>query len=420
MISEQQNHSSSAMSRTGALFGVRVLDLSRVLAGPYCTQILSDHGAEVIKVEPPAGDETRAWGPPFEGDHTGYYRGVNRNKRSIALDLSREVGREVVMRMMDWADVVVENFKIGTMERWGLGYEAMLRARFPRLVYCRISGFGATGPLGGAPGYDAVVQAMSGLMSINGDPHSGPTRIGVPMVDLTTGLNAVIGILLALVERQRSGLGQFIDMTLYDTALSLVHPHAANWFMNGRTPQLQGSGHPNIVPYDKFRTRTGEMFLGVGNDGQFRKFCVLLAAPELASDSRFATNGQRSEHREALRRIIEGLLAEREVEPLCRALLEAGIPAGPVHPVPVALEHPHTAERGMVVEPAPGQRGIGVPVKLSRTPGGPQRGAPGCGEHSREILAAFGYSDADCEALVRQDVVRDPAAPAVAAGAVPR
>lgn len=396
----------SAPAAAGALSGVRVLDLSRVLAGPYCTQILSDHGAEVIKVEPPAGDETRAWGPPFEDDSTGYFRGVNRNKRSIVLDLSTEAGREVVLRMLDWADVVVENFKIGTMERWQLDYELTLKSRFPRLVYCRISGFGADGPLGGAPGYDAVVQAMSGLMSINGDPQSGPTRIGVPMVDLTTGLNAVIGILLALVERQRSGLGQFIDMTLYDTALSLVHPHAANWFMSGRTPELQGSGHPNIVPYDKFKTRTGEMFLGVGNDGQFRKFCTLLGASAIADDPRFASNARRSAHRDELRQIIEELLAEQEAEPLCKALLEAGIPAGPVHSVPAALNHPHTAERQMVVEPASGQSGTGIPVKLSRTPGATQRGAPSCGEHSREILAAFGYDAADCDDLVRRGVVR--------------
>jgi crotonobetainyl-CoA:carnitine CoA-transferase CaiB-like acyl-CoA transferase len=389
-----------------ALSGIQVVDLSRVLAGPYCTQILSDHGADVIKVEPPGGDETRTWGPPFEADSTGYYRGVNRNKRSICLDLSTVPGREVLSRMLIDADIVVENFKIGTMQRWGLGYEEVLRARFPKLIYCRISGFGAAGPLGGAPGYDAVVQAMSGLMSINGDPHSGPTRIGVPMVDLTTGLNAVIGILLALTERQRSGLGQFIDLALYDTALSLLHPHAANWFMNGRTPHLQGSGHPNIVPYDKFRTRTGEMFLGVGNDGQFRKFCSMVGAPELADDPRFASNGQRSLNRDELRAIIERLLAGRELDSLCRGLLDAGVPAGPVNSVPDALNHPQTAERHMIVELGRGQRGTGVPVKLSRTPGAPQGVAPRCGEHTREILQTLGYSQSECGNLEERNIVR--------------
>jgi crotonobetainyl-CoA:carnitine CoA-transferase CaiB-like acyl-CoA transferase len=401
------NSQDQATPAAGALVDLKVVDLSRVLAGPYCTQILSDHGADVIKVEPPDGDETRTWGPPFEGDGTGYYRGVNRNKRSIVLDLSKEPARAVLLRMLSDADILVENFKIGTMERWGLGYDELLRDRFPKLIYCRISGFGAAGPFGGAPGYDAVVQAMSGLMSINGDPRTGPTRIGVPMVDLTTGLNAVIGVLLALNERHRSGRGQFIDLTLYDTALSLLHPHAANWFMNGRAPQLQGSGHPNIVPYDKFQTRTGEMFLGVGNDSQFRKFCAVVGASELADDPRFKSNGQRSENREALRGIIEAMVGEREVEPLCRALLEVGVPAGPVNDVPVALNHPHTAQREMVVSPAPGQRGTGIPVKLQRTPGAPSRGAPRCGEHTAEILESLGYTSSERAALAALDAVRD-------------
>jgi len=205
---------SSLKSSAGALAGIRVVDLSRVLGGPYCTQILSDHGAGVLKVEPPMGDETRTWGPPFVEGTASYFLGVNRNKQDIALDLSRPEGREAVLRLLADADVLVENFKTGTMEKWGLGFEDVLRVRFPRLIHCRVSGFGADGPLGGAPGYDAVAQAMGGLMSINGDPASGPTRIGIPIVDMTTGLNAVIGILLALAERQRSGLGQFVEATL--------------------------------------------------------------------------------------------------------------------------------------------------------------------------------------------------------------
>lgn len=394
----------------GALAGVKVVDLSRVLAGPYCTQILSDHGAEVIKVEPPAGDETRAWGPPFAGDGTGYYRGVNRNKRGMVLDLSRPRGREVLMRLLDDADVLVENFKIGTMQRWELDYESVLRPRFPRLVYCRISGFGSDGPLGGAPGYDAVAQAMAGLMSINGDPQSGPTRVGVPIVDLATGLNSVIGILLALAERQRSGLGQFVDATLYDTTVSLLHPHAANFFLNGLTPALQGSGHPNIVPYDKFRTRTGEMFLGIGNDGQFRKFCEFVGAPELAMDLRFVSNGSRSQHRVELRGIIEKLLAERDVEALCAALLDAGVPAGPVNPIPVVMEHPHTRHRDMVVDLAEGHRATGVPVKLSRTPGSVKAPPPALGQHTRELLSELGLAAEEIEALLAQGVVREASA----------
>jgi len=388
----------------GALAGLRVVDLSRVLGGPYCTQILSDHGASVLKVEPPTGDETRTWGPPFVGATASYFLGVNRNKRDIALDLSHPDGREVVFRLLADADVLVENFKTGTMEKWGLGYEAVLRERVPRLIHCRVSGFGADGPLGGAPGYDAVAQAIGGLMSVNGDPASGPTRIGIPIVDMATGLNAVIGILLALADRQRSGLGQFVDATLFDTAVCLLHPHAANWFVNGQVPALVGSGHPNVVPYDKFQTRTGEVFLGIGNDGQFRKFCTLVGAPELAADARYASNGERNRNRIALRASIETLLAPRDAAELCEALLKAGVPAGPVNLLPQVLEHPHTLHREMVVEFGNGQRGLGIPVKLSRTPGVVRTPAPELGQHTREVLLALGYSMTQVDSLIEQGI----------------
>ena len=390
----------------GALAGLKVVDLSRVLAGPHCTQILSDHGASVIKVEPPIGDETRTWGPPFVDGTASYFIGINRNKRDLVLDLSCDEGREVLLRLLADADVLVENFRTGTMEKWGLGYEAVLRARFPRLIHCRISGFGSDGPLGGAPGYDAVVQAMSGVLSINGDPASGGTRVGIALVDLATGLNSVIGILLAMAERQRSGLGQFVDLTLYDTALSLLHPHAANWFVDGQTPQRVGNGHLNVVPYDKFTTLDGEVFLGVGNNGQFRQLCRHLGTPELADDVRFATNGDRVRNRQALRAIIEKHLAGCDREALCDALLQAGVPAGPVRSVPEAFEHPHTAHRGMRVNLSADQTGTGVPVKLSRTPGSARSPAPRLGQHSREILAELGYSAEQVQALVGQGVVR--------------
>jgi formyl-CoA transferase len=393
-------------ARGGAVGGLKVLDLSRVLGGPFCTQILSDHGADVIKVEPPGGDETRGWGPPFIGDMASYFIGANRNKRDIVLDLSQSEGRDIVLRLLAEADVLVENFKTGTMEKWGLGYEGVLREKFPRLIHCRVSGFGADGPLGGAPGYDAVVQAVGGLMSINGDPASGPTRIGLPIVDLASGLNAVIGILLALSERQRSGLGQFIDITLFDTAVSLLHPHAANWFLNGQPPRLVGSGHPNIVPYDKFMTRTGEIFLGIGNDGQFRKFCEFIGARELAADPRYATNGERNRHRAQLRASIEALLADRDGASLCEALLKAGVPAGPVNALPEVLQHPHTRHRDMVVELDNGQRVLGVPVKLSRTPGAVAGPAPGLGQHTREVLAGAGCSPAEIEGLLLRGIVQ--------------
>ncbi|MBN9507975.1 MAG: CoA transferase, partial [Alphaproteobacteria bacterium] len=220
----------------GALAGVKVIDLTRVLGGPYCTMILADHGADVIKIEPPQGDEVRDWGPPFDGEDASYFLGVNRSKRALALDIGKPEGRAVLLRLLEGADVLVENFKPGSMEKWGLGHAETLAPRFPGLVHCRVSGFGAEGPLGGLPGYDAALQAMTGLMSINGDPSTGPLRIGCPVVDLATGLYSAIAILMALYERGSSGRGQFLDMTLHDCGMALLHPQAANFFLNGRRP----------------------------------------------------------------------------------------------------------------------------------------------------------------------------------------
>ena len=242
----------SSAAAPGAMTGLRVIDLTRVLGGPYCTQILADHGADVIKVEPPAGDEVRDWGPPFHEEDAAYFVGINRNKRSIGLDLASEGGRAVLLKMLETADVLIENFKPGTLDKWGIGND-VLRAKFPKLVHCRISGFGADGPRGGNPGYDAIIQAMTGMIAATGSPESGPMRIGVPVVDITTGLYAAIGILMALSERQRSGLGQFLETTLYETGLAIMHPHAANYFMHGKPPGLTGNEHPNLVPYAIFR-----------------------------------------------------------------------------------------------------------------------------------------------------------------------
>ncbi len=391
----------------GALSGIKIVDLSRVLAGPLCTQILSDHGASVIKIEPTGGDETRAWGPPFLDETGAYFIGINRNKRDLVLDFTRPEAREVLLRLLEDADVLIENFKTGTLDKWGLGYETVLKARFPRLIYARISGFGDDGPLGGLPGYDAVLQAMCGIMSINGDPATGRTRIGISIVDMATGLNAVIGILLAMAERTRSGRGQAVELTLYDTALSLLHPHAANWFMDGHEPQLVGSGHLTIVPYDKFGVRDGqEIFIGIGNDGQFRKFCEYVGLESVANDPRFRSNGQRSVHRAELRPLLEAALAERDAAALCEDLLRAGVPAGPVRSVPEAFEHPHTAHRQMRVELGPDQSGTGVPIKLSLTPGRARTPAPRKGQHSREVLAELGYSASEITALVESAAVK--------------
>jgi crotonobetainyl-CoA:carnitine CoA-transferase CaiB-like acyl-CoA transferase len=352
--------------RPGSLQGVRVIDLSRVLGGPYCGQILADHGADVLKIEPPQGDETRTWGPPFENGVGSYYIGLNRNKRGMRMDLTQPAEREKLMSLLDDADVLLENFKTGTMEKWGMGYD-VLKACFPRLIHCRVSGYGADGPLGGLPGYDAAIQALSGIMSVNGEAGGEPLRVGLPVVDMVTGLNAALGVLMALQERHRSGLGQFVESTLYDSGLSLLHPHAANWFGDGRIPGLTGNAHPNIYPYDAFPTATEPIFLAVGNNRQFEQLCGVLKDPALAQDERFNSAGGRSVHRAQLRDQLCRLLADQACEPLVRQLSDQGVPCAPILNVPQALQHPHTQHRGMVVS-LPGYRGMGSPIKLSRTP----------------------------------------------------
>ena len=361
-----------------ALTGLTVIDLTRVLGGPYCTMILADHGAKVIKIEPPRGDEVRDWGPPFLDRPDGsrdasYFLGANRNKRAIALDLGREEGRAVLRRLLAEADALVENFRPGTMEKWGLGRDA-LAGLFPRLVHCRITGFGEDGPLGGLPGYDAVVQGMSGLASVNGKPGDEPVRMGVPIVDMGTGLYAAIGILMALHERTRSGRGQFIDMTLHDSALALLHPAAANYLLSGKRPAPTGNAHPNIAPYETFSTATCDIFIAAGNDGQFRKLCSLLGAPALAEDPRFLRNADRNANRPALKAELEALLAAQDGTEIAVTLIRAGVPAGAMTPVDAALGTEHTAHRHMIAD-FDAIRTLGTPIKLARTPGGPETGA---------------------------------------------
>ncbi|WP_304304749.1 CaiB/BaiF CoA-transferase family protein [Pseudacidovorax intermedius] len=354
-------------SQPGALAGIRVLDLSRILGGPYCGQILGDHGADVLKVEPPGGDDTRTWGPPFRDGVASYYHGLNRNKRIQHLDLTTAGDRERLLALVAAADVLIENFKTGTMERWGIG-QAELSQRFPRLVWCRVTGFGSDGPLGALPGYDAAVQAMTGIMSINGEADGGPLRVGLPVVDMVTGMNAALGVLMALQERERSGRGQLVEAALYDSGLALLHPHAANWFMDGRAPKRTGNAHPNIYPYDALRTGTDPVFVAVGNDRQFAAFSRVIGRPELAALPDYATAGARSAHRDALKTVLEAQMAALDGRALVEDLMAAGVPAAPVLDVEAALRHPHTAHRGMVVEMEGGWRGLGSPIKLDRTP----------------------------------------------------
>ncbi len=377
-----------------SLDGIKVIDLSRVLGGPFCTQILGDHGAEVIKVEPPAGDETRGWGPPYHERGSAYFDGVNRNKKCIALDMRQPDAHDILFRLLENADVLVENFKIGTLEKWGIGFTDVLQKKFPRLIHCRVTGFGSTGPYAGFPGYDAVAQATSGLMSINGDADRPPIRMGVPIVDMTTGMNSVIAILLALHERETSNLGQSIEVSLYDTAISLIHPHAANWFLSGEPQNRSGSAHPNITPYDLLPTANGYLFLAIGNDRQFAGLCRELGQPDLATDPRFSINADRAKNKAALRQILEEILITMDGRKMTKQLLEKGIPAGSVETVQDALQHPQTIAREMVIENGE-YRGTGIPIKLSRTPGQFQSRPPQYGENNSDVLKDAGYSDED-------------------------
>jgi crotonobetainyl-CoA:carnitine CoA-transferase CaiB-like acyl-CoA transferase len=383
---------------TGAMAGLRVIDLTRVLGGPYGAQILADHGADVIKIEPPQGDEVRDWGPPFRDGTASYFVGINRNKRMIALDLGRAEGREVLMRMLETADVMIHNYKSGALEKWGIGYEAVLRDRFPRLVYCHLTGYGSDGPLGGLPGYDSAVQATAGMMSINGSSETGPLRIAVPIVDLGMGLNAVIGILLALLHRERTGAGQAVDVSLYDAAVSLLHPQAANYFMSGKVPEATGNAHPNISPYDRFDTGTRPIFLAVGNDRQFRKMCELMGVPGLADDSRFSDNTSRVVNRDELRAELEVLFRSRDGEQLAEELIRNGVPAGAVLNVAEVLESDHAKHRELVVEDGP-YRGTGFPVKLSESEAQLRWGPRPFNADGPAVLLEAGYSEEEVEAL---------------------
>ncbi|HKK28824.1 MAG TPA: CoA transferase [Alphaproteobacteria bacterium] len=395
---------------TGALKGLKVIDLTRVLGGPYCTMVLGDHGADVIKIEPPMGDETRDWGPPFlnddpQGDMAAYFMGVNRNKRSLGLDLSKPDGKEVLLKLLETADVVIENFKPGQMEKWGLGYEEVLCKRFPRLIHCRISGYGATGPMGGDPGYDAVVQAVSGMSSVNGTPTSGPTRVGTPMVDMGTGLNSAIAILMALYERNNSGRGQYLDMTLYDCAVALLHPQANNFMMNGKAPSITGNAHPNIYPYDTFATSDKDIFLAVGNNAQFGRLCEVIGEQELTEDPRFSRAPDRSVNRAELKPALEAAFAEWKCDELARALLNAGVPAGPVNDVPTAMASEHTLHRKMRISDGEGYNALGIQAKLGRTPGNVRLAPPSYGEHGRAVLMEAGLSEAEIGKLIEAGVV---------------
>jgi formyl-CoA transferase len=390
-------------SSPGALAGIKVIDLARVLGGPFATQLLSDHGADVIKLEPPQGDEVRDWGPPFHDEDASYFIGINRNKRSVGLDLGKEEGRAVLLRLLEGADVLIENFKPGSMEKWGIGYEELSK-KFPKLIYCKVSGFGGNGPLGSFPGYDAIVGAMAGHYSVNGSPESGPMRMGIAIVDITTGLYAVIGILLAMHERERSGRGQFIDTALYDSAMSLMHPHFPNYFLSGKIPGLTGNTHGNLAPYGMFPTKTCRVMIGAGNNRAFQRVCVELGVPEMAEDPRFTNNADRIKNRDELNRIITERLSQVDGMEFSLKLLKAGLPCGPVLNAEQALNHPHAAARGTIIE-KDWYKGIATPVKLSRTPGSLKAPPPKFSQHAREVLAEHGFDEGAVERLIEAGVL---------------
>ncbi len=388
----------------GVLSGKLIIDLTRVLGGPFCTQILGDHGADVVKIEPPLGDETRDWGPPFHDGDGAYYIGVNRNKRSLGLDLNLQEGKEVLFRLLESADVLIENFKPGTMERWGLGYENVLSERFPKLIHCRISGFGEDGPLGGFPGYDAIVQAITGWFSVNGDPQNQRTRLGLPLVDMGTGLYTTIGVLLALIEREKSGIGQYLDMTLFDCAIALMHPHIPNFMYSNEVPVPTGNAHPNISPYDTFRTKTVDLFIGAGNNGAFFKLCKAIERPELVEDPRFKDNINRVENRDELKVELETSLIRIDGATLYETLANAGLAAGPIYDTNQIVGHPHTEHREMILE-AGDYKGVASPIKLSRTPGSVRHMPPKFSEHATAILSDLGFTEEEVEGLTKEAVI---------------
>jgi len=377
----------------GPLASCRVADLTRVLAGPFCTMQLGDLGAEVIKIEAPGrGDDTRAWGPPFVEGESAYFMSINRNKKSLTLDLKAPRGKELLWALLERCDVLVENFRPGALGRLGFGYDAV-HARLPALVYCSISGFGHTGPQSRLPGYDVLIQGESGLMSVTGDPDGPPFKLGTSISDLTAGMLAVQGILAALLARERGGAGQHVDISMLDGSAALLTYQAGIHFATGQVPARRGNAHPSIVPYTTYPSADGTLIVAVGNDALFRRFCGVIGRAELASDARFATAAARVEHRDALDTILREVLSRRPRDRWIAALREAGIPCGAVRDVAEVCASPQLRARGMIQElehPAAGAVGqLGSPLRLSDTPTALRTPPPLLGEHTDEVLGAL-------------------------------
>jgi succinate--hydroxymethylglutarate CoA-transferase len=400
-----------------ALDGIRVLDLTRAMAGPYCTMILGDLGADVIKVERPGrGDESRGWGPPFVGPPTdsapgesAYFLSVNRNKRSLTVNLKSEAGLEIMHRLIEKSDILVENFRTGVLDKMGLG-QGDARDKNPALIYCSISGYGRTGPFAERPGYDVIIQAEGGMMGITGPVKGPPSRVGVPIVDITSGMFAANSILAALYSRTRTGKGQHIDISLFDTQTALLTNVAANYLIGGEPPKRLGNDHPNLAPYAAFPANDKWFVIGVANETQWERFCDVIEKPDLKTDPHFSTNSKRVEHREELSELLENIFSTHKAEDWLESFTQAGLPCGPINDVREVFEHPQVVPRQLIIEtdhPSAGRLKLsGFPYKLSNTAPTLRLPPPRLGEHNKEVLVdLLGFTPDDVENLRQENVI---------------
>lgn len=394
----------------GALDGIRVLDLSRVLAGPYACMTLGDLGADVIKIEQPGeGDETRAWGPPWAGGESAYFLSANRNKQGITLNLKADGGKRLLLDLVGRSDILIENFKSGTLDRMGLGDEVLWQAN-PRLIHASITGFGPVGPYRDYPGYDFIIQAMAGIMSITGEPEGGPMKVGVAIVDITAGLFTVNAVLAALHARERSGRGQRIDVSLLESAMAWLANVGSNYLVSGEPPKRFGNAHPNIVPYQPFQAQDRPLAIAVANPRQVRRFFELAGRPELAEDPRFATNAARLTHRDELVATVQEIIAGRPADQWLTLLNDNGIPAGPINTVPEAFADPQVQALGVVhalPHPTAGEvKVVGPPFHFSETPAAPRSAPPLLGEHTAQVLRELcGLDDTAIAALQAEGAI---------------
>jgi crotonobetainyl-CoA:carnitine CoA-transferase CaiB-like acyl-CoA transferase len=405
----------------GALSHIRVLDLSRVLAGPWASQTLADMGAEVIKIErPQSGDDTRGWGPPYLKDSVGndtaeaaYYLAANRGKQSVTLNISKPEGQDVIRRLVRECDVFIENYKVGDMARYGLSYDKLKQIN-PRLIYCSITGFGQTGPMAHLPGYDFIIQGIGGLMSITGErddlPGGGPQKVGVAVADIMTGLYATIGILGALAYRDQTGEGQYVDMALLDVQVATMANMNMNYLCSGKVPYRQGNAHANIVPYQVFDAADGKLVIAVGNDSQFAKLCDVIGCPDLATNESYATNTCRVRNRESLIPLLQEILSKRNVSDWITLIEPEGVPCGPINNIRQVFEHPQVQHRGMRVDlshPTAGSApSVANPIKFSRTPITYSKAPPTLGQHTKQILSRVGdFSESEIQKLGEKGII---------------